>query len=70
MAMKMVMKYIIYVKSLPWCSKQFSESVANLHDIQAASNKSAMAKKQSKKCLVGEASACVVQLQKSKNVFS
>ena len=35
------------IKSLPWCSKQFCEFVAHL-DIQAVSNKLAMAKKQSK----------------------
>ena len=36
------------IKSLPWCSKQFCEFVAHL-DIQAVANKSAMAKKQSRK---------------------
>ena len=41
---------VIYVKPLPWRSKQFSEFVARL-DIQAVSNKSAMAKRQSKRRL-------------------
>jgi len=45
------MKMAIYVKPLPWCSKQFSEFVTCL-DIQTIS-------RQSKKCLVGEPSACV-----------
>ena len=49
---------VIYVKPLPWRSKQFSEFVARL-DIQAVSNKSAMAKRQSKRRLVGEPSARV-----------
>ena len=44
---------VIYVKHIPWSSKQFNDFVTRL-DTQATSQKSAMARRQSKQHVPGE----------------